>query len=199
MFLGLSSVCSCGDDGGGADGDTEAGTSAATMGDGSGTGDDPFEFSDADRGEYARVDRIGMPAVNTAVITSKDAYNAADPASDADFVPQIEASVQFLHDALDDDLTGLGLVPCAVADCLAAAGPLVVPDVLSIDPAQPAGFPNGRRFEDPVIDVTLAVLLLDLTAEGQDATTLAGVPVNPPANDLPFDTQFPYLAPAHGM
>ena len=39
----------------------------------------------------------------------------------------------------------------------------VVPDTLKIDLTAAAGFPNGRKLEDPVIDVTLAVVLLDLT------------------------------------
>jgi hypothetical protein len=50
------------------------------------------------------------------VITSKDDYNKATPADDAngDFVPEIGANVTALHAALDDDFVGLGLTPCAV-------------------------------------------------------------------------------------
>jgi hypothetical protein len=163
------------------------------------TGDDPFVFDDSPPGDYTQIDRKGMPAVNTAVIMSKDAYNQSSPADDAagDFVDEIVASVTGLHDALDDDLTGAGLVPCAPADCVAQGAPLVVPDTLKLDLGSPAGFPNGRLPADPVIDVTLAVLLLDLSAEGQTATTLAGLPLNPPANDVDFGTDFPYFAPPH--
>ena len=57
-----------------------------------------------------------------------------------------------------------------------------------------AGFPNGRLAADPVVDVTLAVLLLDLSAPGQDAATLANLPLNPPENDVPFLDEFPYFA-----
>lgn len=140
-----------------------------------------------------RVDRMGMPAIATAVITSKDAYNAADPADDAngDFVDEIVANLTAFHDLLDDDLIGLGLTPCEVGDCVSQAAPLVVPDVLTIDPGQPAGFPNGRRLADPVMDVTLAVVLLDLSVH--PATALIGV--NPTANDKPFLDDFPYLRP----
>ncbi|MEZ4652383.1 MAG: DUF4331 family protein [Candidatus Eisenbacteria bacterium] len=70
-----------------------------------------------------------------------------------------------------------------------------MPDVLRIDPSQPAGFPNGRGLADPVIDVTLAVVLLDLSVHG--AGTLAGLPLNPPANDVAFASAFPYLAAPH--
>ena len=73
---------------------------------------------------------------------------------------------------------------------------LVVPDTLTVSFQSPSGFPNGRRLTDPVIDVTLAVLFLDLTKH--PATVLASVPVNPPANDLPFRAEFPYLAAPQG-
>jgi hypothetical protein len=146
---------------------------------------------------YDRVDRVGMPAIGTAVITSKDAYNQADPADDAngDFVSEIVANVTALHAALDDDLTGLGITPCAVETCIAQAAPLVVPDTLSIDTTGSAGFPNGRLLADPVIDVTLAVVLLDLSVH--EAGLFAGLPLNPPANDKAFLTSFPYLATPH--
>ena len=159
--------------------------------------DEGFAFAMDDPSAYTRVDRIGMPAIGTAVITSKDDYNAADPVDDAngDFVPEIVSNVTALHDALDDDLAGLGLTPCVVEDCVATAAPLVVPDTLKIDTTAGAGFPNGRLLEDPVIDVTLAVVLLDLTVH--DVTLFASLPLNPPENDKAFDSSFPYLATPH--
>lgn len=163
--------------------------------DDTGEEEDAYVFSEAAPSDYTRVDRAGMPAINTAVIASKDAYNQADPADDAngDFVSEIVASLEFLHGALDDDLAGLGLTPCAVDDCVSQAAPLVVPDTLQIDTSGVAGFPNGRGLEDPVIDVTLAVVLLDLSVHGADSL----VGVNPTANDVAFESSFPYLAPAH--
>ena len=109
-------------------------------------------------------------------------------------------------------LISKGLTPCSMTadpSCVsqeyaagAAVASLVVPDTLVVNPAQAAGFPNGRRLADPVIDVTLAVLLLKLdggTCAGGPCTagTLAGLPLNPPANDVTFPTAFPYVAPAH--
>ena len=44
--------------------------------------------------------------------------------------------------------------------------------------------------------MTLAVVLLDLSAPGQDATTFVGV-LNPAANDAEFLDTFPYLAAPH--
>lgn len=159
---------------------------------------DEFVFATDAPGAYDRVDRMGMPAIATAVISSgmKDDYNAADPSDDAggQFVVDITANVQALHTALDDDLVGAGLVPCATVACVGQAAPLVVPDVITINSAQAAGFPNGRRLTDQVIDVTLALVLLDLSASGQSATTLAARPLNPAANDKSFSSTFPYLA-----
>lgn len=193
LVLGLS-ACT-GDDGN--DGDDGAGTadSAGTADDTAGAGD--FAFATDAPDAYTRVDRAGMPAIGTAVIASKDDYNQDGPDEDAagTWVAEITASVTAFHDALDDDLTGLGLTPCAVDTCIEQAAPLVVPDTLKIDPAMPAGFPNGRTLPDPVIDVTLAVVMLDLSVH--TATTLAEVPLNPPANDVAFSAEFPYVGEPH--
>ena len=75
---------------------------------------------------------------------------------------------------------------------------LVIPDTIKLDFNQPSGFPNGRRLPDPVVDITLAVIFLDVNAPGQSAATLASVPVNPPANDRPFLATFPYVGPPQG-
>jgi hypothetical protein len=66
-----------------------------------------------------------------------------------------------------------------------------------LDLAQASGFPNGRQLQDPVADVTLAVLLLKLSAT-QSAATFAMKPLNPAKNDInggAFGTEFPYLLP----
>lgn len=77
---------------------------------------------------------------------------------------------------------------------------LVVPDLLRLDLSQPAGFPNGRRYLDPVIDVTLAIIFLDLTRH--PATTFASIPVNPGPNSdpgaAPMSATFPFLSPPQG-
>jgi len=73
---------------------------------------------------------------------------------------------------------------------------LVVPDTLQLNLNAPAGFPNGRRLQDSVVDITLAALLLDLTKHS--AATFVGLPLNPPANDRPFRAEFPFLAPPQG-
>lgn len=73
---------------------------------------------------------------------------------------------------------------------------LLVPDVLRLDLTQPAGFPNGRQYLDPVVDVTLAVLLLDLRVHSPNI--LASLPLNPNGVDQPLPATFPFLAPPLG-
>ena len=72
---------------------------------------------------------------------------------------------------------------------------LVIPDTVKLNFGLASGFPNGRQLNDPVIDITLAVLLLDMTKHSP--ALLAGLPLNPPA-DSTLLTTFPYFAPANG-
>jgi hypothetical protein len=73
---------------------------------------------------------------------------------------------------------------------------LFVPDTIKLDMSRPAGFPNGRRLTDSVIDTELAWLFIDVQRHGVDA--LARLPLGPQANDVPFRAEFPYLAPPQG-
>lgn len=75
---------------------------------------------------------------------------------------------------------------------------ILIPDTLKLDLTRTSHFPNGRDLDDQVIDILLATLLLDMTVTGQGPNTLAGVPLNPPANDKPFSITFPFLAPPNG-
>lgn len=72
---------------------------------------------------------------------------------------------------------------------------LVIPDTVKLNFGLASGFPNGRQLNDPVIDITLAVLLLDLTKHSP--ALLANLPLNPPA-DSPVTSTFPFFAPANG-
>jgi hypothetical protein len=140
---------------------------------------------------------MGMPAVATALILNKDMYNSRDPLYDVSylFADEITASVNLLHQALDDDLIGMGFTPCYFVVGVQTATPYIIPDMLKLETTEPAGFPNGRGLPDQVIDITLALILLDL--ETHSVTTFADLPLNPAANDVAFPSTFPYLAPAH--
>mgnify|MGYP002626390588 CR=1 FL=1 len=72
------------------------------------------------------------------------------------------------------------------ADFAAFLTDILLPDLLTVDTSNPAGFLNGRRLEDDVIDAELDLLTKGaLTGDGVDA------------NDVPFLTVFPYLAAPH--
>lgn len=73
---------------------------------------------------------------------------------------------------------------------------LIVPDTITVDLNAPSVFPNGRRLQDPVVDYTLSVALLDMRVH--TPMTLNQIPLNPPSNDRTFRTVFPYLAPPQG-
>jgi hypothetical protein len=177
------------------------------------TGGDPgFVFPEAPFSDYEQIDRHGAVEAGTAGIgakeglgftpgqdvTIRDAYNASNPVEDkaGKWVPEIKKSVEFFHAALDDDLMGLKLVPATVDESLTQAGPVIVPDTIKYDPSKPTAYPNGRKLEDRVVDITLAAVLLKLD-DKQPLSLLADIPLNPGANDVPFSKEWPYLAPPH--
>lgn len=122
-----------------------------------------------------QIDRIGRPAINTALIPSdrKDEFNRGEPANDfATFGADVQATIEALNGG--DTSTAATLTA------------ILLPDVLTVDTSSSAGFLNGRGLADDVIDAEL-----DLLTNGAVSTDLVA------ANDLPFPGQFPYLAPAH--
>jgi hypothetical protein len=142
----------------------------------------------------ARIDRMAIPAINTALIPSaqKDAFNLASPINDAaTYRATAQSSIEGLRRAVDPLFNGpttqdggpLGyLFPAQVAAA-------VIPDVVTINFAQPVQFPNGRRLQDDVIDIDLGLILNRGAANGiSDGVN---------ANDKAFLTAFPYLADPH--
>ena len=210
------------DDSTAGDDDDSAGDDDDSAGDDDDSAGDAFAFRTDAATAYTRVDRAGMPAVATALIASKDSYNAGNPADDlTNFAGEVIATLVYLHGGtgnanefpgLDTALGTLSLTPCAgsatddVGKCVDQALSVnALPDTLTIDLAGTAGFPNGRKLADPVIDVTLAVLLLDLDVHavttfidlnGNGTPLEAGDTLGPAANDTDFLTDFPYVAGA---
>jgi hypothetical protein len=122
-----------------------------------------------------QVDRMGRPAINTALIPSgmKDAFNAGTPSTDvAQFSDEFTASITSLSNAAN----------------AAALTPALLPDVLAFDTSNAGGFLNGRRLADDVIDAELNLL---------SAGAVTGDGVN--ANDRAFLGAFPYLAPPNAI
>jgi hypothetical protein len=156
-----------------------------------------FKFRSDSIADYVRVDRMGGPATTTALLmpgpaggNRRQQANLTEPVDDGQFAPEYVATLKTLHFELGPVLQGLGLDACGVPganvattnvdDCVTVAAPLVIPDVLRLDTSQPSGFPNGRDLDDQVVDLLLAVALLDLGTH--PLRLFADLPLNPPAS-----------------
>ena len=218
-------------------------------GGGGGDGSDPYSFRSDANDRYVRIDRMGEPALATALLSSKvndptpvdgngkpvnpgssnkynssddqrDALNRGDPINDArDFAyiltvgPQINSLANY-HYKLGPQLRSVGLTPCStekvtppsgiadidISTCVAQAAPAVLPDVITYDPNTAVGWPNGRGFDDPVVDRLLAASLLKISGPGapHNINTLVGL-INPAKDDSGTSSPatFPHLRPAH--
>lgn len=124
-------------------------------------------------GSFVPVDREGNPAINVAFIpfNRKNEYNASTPKDDASgkFAGDIVATITALNPAV----TTIG----TLAGIAVFSG-----DLLTLDTAMGAGWPNGRDLDDDVIDTALSVLF---------SPTVVKDNVN--ANDVAFEATFPYL------
>lgn len=151
----------------------------------------------------------------------RDAFNRGEPVNDArDFAELLTTgpqpnSLRKIHFEIRPQLVFLGLTPCStetvmppltdadvdISTCVDQVAPVVLPDVITFDFSAPAGWPNGRGFDDPVVDRLLAAALLQL---GQPPlhgiNTLVGV-INPTGDETgtPLPTGFPHLRPAHSF
>lgn len=75
---------------------------------------------------------------------------------------------------------------------------LVIPDTVTIYPDRPIGFPNGRLLRDPVVDITLAAILIDINRPGQNAASIAAIPLNAPRATKPPLETFPFANTPNG-
>lgn len=127
-----------------------------------------------DTPSYVQIDRTAVPTLNTVLIPKplKDAFNQATPDRDIALFSNIASNSLF---AINSD--------AAYSDTVAHT---VLPDVLTLDLTSQAGFPNGRRPQDDVIDAVLNI-----------ASNGAVTNDNVPANDKTFLSDFPFLATPH--
>ena len=127
-----------------------------------------------------QVDRMGLPAINTVFIRPnrftnpggnfKNAFNFGHPFLDVD---------DWSEEVIDTLVFGFG----NTEDYAAAVAAVVLPDMIPFDTTSAAGFLNGRRLADDVIDAELGIVTNGgLTTDSVDA------------NDRPFRAVFPYLA-----
>jgi len=174
------------------------------------------------KGGWAQVQRLGNPLINELIIGtgSKDEFSISDPIDDGQFAPyflnpllaQIFASIGVpVPAAPRTDLLPLVQYQAPICPgCTAAdAGPIA--DLLRINTGIPptqfssakrlgfiagdnAGFPNGRRLNDDVIDIA-ARAVGGILANATKYGTPIGDGVNIPT--VPSLTTFPFVAPAY--
>jgi hypothetical protein len=181
---------------------------------------------DLENGEFRQVSRLGMPLVNELVIglKDKDRFNASDPTDDAQFAtyvtnPTLPAIIDALFgtpaptlfprfDLVATFLTGIATINqpphVKAAEMLrlnTSTTPTACPGQsrLGVIGADPAGFPNGRRPGDDVVDITLRVAMGRLITLGLFGTTgqapSGGLDFTDGAfvQCTDFDAGFPYI------
>ncbi len=178
-------------------------------------------------GPWTQVSRLSAPLVNEVVIglKDKDRFNASKPENDgqfADYVthPTFPALIELLFpgapaptnfprtDLVLAFLTGVpgvnqpaNVTPAEMLRLNTATAPTPrgAQNNLGVIGGDTAGFPNGRRPGDDVVDIALRVVmgkLCKLSIGCQPADAPAGdAPLTDGAfvNDLMFDNAFPYL------
>lgn len=141
---------------------------------------EPLEIRESTSKAYVQHDRAAIPGVSTFLIaeSDKNAFAAGQPKDDVKFFAEAARP-------LIQELQLNSSLPAAIiaADQVIASH---CPNVLNLDVTSNAGYPNGRRPEDDVIDYELNALSAgDLTTDHVNA------------NDVPFFTTFPFFAQRH--
>jgi hypothetical protein len=164
------------------------------------------------RGDWSQVSRLGNPLVNEVVNPQKDKdkFNASAPWYDAQFLKnvtnpelpklieaiyKIKAPAEPRNDLVDVFLKGVkglnqppNVRPAEELRLNTSVKPTAYPKRLGVLDGDNAGFPNGRRLGDDVIDEALQVVEGELVGSKNDL----GDGVD--ANDKKFGHSFPYLA-----
>jgi len=164
------------------------------------------------RGKFEQVSRLGNPLVNEVVnpIKDKDKFNASEPKDDGQFLKnvtnpelpklieaiyKIKAPAEPRNDLVDVFLKGVkGLnqppyvTPSEQLRLNTSIKPTASPKRLGVLDGDNAGFPNGRRLTDDVIDAALQVVEGELVGSKNDL----GDAVD--KNDKNFEKSFPYVA-----
>jgi hypothetical protein len=150
-----------------------------------------------------QIDRMGRPAINTVFIpnnpfppdrvvdgkpSKKTTFNHGQPSTDvANWTGEVVDTLQTTF-SLNDAGGALGGTddPSDDAAKISALAGVLLPDILTVDLSNPAGFLNGRKPADDVIDAELGLI-----TEGFVTTDCVG------SNDVAFPSTFPYLAAPH--
>ncbi|GAA0564642.1 DUF4331 domain-containing protein [Actinomadura livida] len=166
-------------------------------------------------GGHTQVSRLGSPLVNEVVVPrgKKDTFNASSPWHDAQFAgfvtdPELPKLIEQIYkipappgprdDLVQAYLTGVpglnkprNVRPAELLRLNTSIKPVANPDRLGVLGGDKAGFPNGRRLTDDVVDISLQAVEGELLGKKNDL----GDAVN--ANDREFGSTFPYVAQPH--
>ncbi|KOV70129.1 DUF4331 domain-containing protein [Streptomyces sp. MMG1121] len=164
------------------------------------------------QGSWTQVSRLGNPLVNEVVNPQKDKdrFNASQPAYDARFLknvtePELPKLIESIYrikapseprnDLVDVFLKGVkglnqppGVRPSEELRLNTSIRPSTHPKRLGVLDGDNAGFPNGRRLGDDVVDAALQVMEGELVGAKNDL----GDAVD--KNDRAFEAYFPYVA-----
>ena len=136
-------------------------------------------------GNYEQVDRMGRPAINTVFNSTqaeKEAANRLRPSDDRAFdMDNVVAVLTAIDNVLE-----VNHAPSYTADQIKGIAKVLLPDILTVKLGDGAGFLNGRKPADDVINAEFSLLTNGaVTSDGVDH------------NDRTFPTTFPYLASPH--
>jgi hypothetical protein len=179
-------------------------------------------------GPEVQISRLGNPLVNEVLIPlgQKDYWNRQDPRNDSQFAgrylsPELAGLIHVLYPPLPappasnrNDLVAVLLtgVPSLnytgprLADELrlnTAVAPAATPNRLGALAGDFAGFPNGRRLGDDVVDIELRAIACGYGPVLHAALGLCDLQPNDQigdgvdANDRSFQSTFPYVAAPH--
>ena len=178
--------------------------------------------SEKAEGAPIQVSRLGQPLVNEVVIprAAKDLFNSLEPTEDGAALPYvldpevpkllsllfgIQSPPSPRNDLVTIFLTGIpglnqppGVRPSEMLRLNTGIAPVFSPNPLGVLGGDVAGFPNGRRLTDDVVDIALRAMagatpLTPTFNTGINAQLGDGVG----ANDKPFLAVFPYVATPH--
>jgi hypothetical protein len=173
-------------------------------------------------GDWVQIERLGNPLVNEVVVPlgAKDHFNATPPSGDGEFLPAVQnpelpGLITALYgvptppaprnDLVTIFLTGIpGLNQPANVQAsemlrlnlgIAPTADLGKGNRMGVLGGDTAGFPNGRRLEDDVVDIAIQAMAgaTPFTPDFNKApNNILGDGVNQSA--LPFNGSFPYLS-----
>ncbi len=179
-------------------------------------------FGDDQTGDWVQIERLGNPLVNEVVVPlgAKDHFNATPPSGDSEFLPAVlNPELPGLINALYgvpvppaprndlvtiflEGLPGLNQPANVQASEMLRLNMGVAPTAgvgkgsrMGVLGGDNAGFPNGRRPEDDVVDIAIQAMAgaTPLTPDFNKApNNLLGDGVNQSAQ--PFNAAFPYLS-----